>query len=58
MLATSYDQSCASLQFNPRGTGVSGKFPLAGGGGYISPLPNIRNNRRSEEREAAIGSSQ
>ena len=34
-------------------------LPLAGGGeAYIAPLSNLRTNRRSEEREAAIESSQ
>ena len=44
---------------NPAGAGVSSHLPLAGGGGAnIAPLPNFRTNRRSEEREAAIESSQ
>ena len=46
------------MYLNPGGAGVSSHIPLAGGGGVYRPLSNFRTNRRSEEREAAIESSQ
>ena len=38
--------------------GSPATFRWLGGGANIAPLPNFRTNRRSEEREAAIESSQ
>ena len=46
------------LLTSPGAAGVSSHLPLAGGGEYIAPLPNFRTNRRIEEREAVIKSSQ
>ena len=44
---------------NPCSAGVSSHLPLAGGGGvYRHPPSNFRNNRQSEEHEAAIEGSQ
>ena len=49
----------AKMAVDPRGVGVSSQLPSAEGGGvHISPLSNLRTNRRSEKREAAIESSQ
>ena len=54
----SLTQCPLTMTINPDGAGVSSHIPLAGGGAYIAPLPYFRTNRRIEECEAAIESSQ
>ena len=46
------------VSVNPGGAGVSSQLLLAGVGYIPPPLSNFRTNRRSEEREETIESSQ